>query len=99
MKPLVPSQFLDAYGDGINVVLLTVDDPLGGEARAAAQRVADRFTRYVRFWDCRIRTPEDTAHVECCRVPQYRVVVDGAERVSHVGVLDDESLVEMIGAL
>ena len=51
------------------------------------------------FWHCRLKTPEDTEAVECCRVPQYRFIVDGSERQSHIGVLEDEDLIAKLGEL
>ncbi len=99
MRALDPAQYLDAYGPGVNVVLLTIDDDLGAEALACFTRVADRPNHYVTFWTCRITGPEDTEAVECSRVPQYRFIVDGSEKTAHIGILEDEELITAIAEL
>lgn len=99
MTPLAPTRLTDAYDAGISVVLFTSEDPLGAEARTIAQRVSEVLGSHVRFWDCRLRSAADTAEVECCRVPQYRLIVRGTEQTAHIGVLEDEQLLAMIREL
>lgn len=83
-----------AYGPGAHVVLLVLaDDDLTGPAVRAFSRISE-MTESVSFWLIEIVSPRDAEAVQALRYPQYRFVQDGSEQHQHVGILEDEELLD-----
>jgi hypothetical protein len=98
-RTLQPDRYYDEpYGAGLHCILLCLDDDLYGEAVGPFERVA-AHVRLCTFWLCRVESVEDAEAVQAIRYPQYRFIRDGSERYVHVGVLNDEELVDCFDRL
>lgn len=83
----------EPYQAGTHVVLLTQPDDLADAAYGPYERVSRRMPA-VHFWHVEIGSVADVEAVQALRFPQYRFFRDGSERHAHLGLLDDEQLIE-----
>jgi len=99
IKETTPSRYLDdAFGQGINVVLLHLGDEMYQEALGPYVQAAQRFegSRWVNLWVCCIQSDDDCVAVQACRFPQFRFLVNGVEKSSHLGALEAREIVQTI---
>lgn len=95
MKRLEPDRYYDEpYGRGTHVVLLALaGDDLTGPSVRAFERVSEVAGSFT-FWLVEITSVGDAEAVQAIRYPQYRFIQNGNERHQHVGILEDEELLE-----
>lgn len=99
IRRLNPTDYYDGpYRPGTHCVLLALADELTAAAAPPVRRVADAMPT-VTFWICNVTGPEDAEAVQAVRYPQYRFIRDGTERHCHVGLLDDDQLVDCFDKL
>jgi hypothetical protein len=81
----------------VHVVLLHLRDDLYQDALSGLCAVVPRlYGSRIRLWTCHVHTPDDAALIQACRFPQYRIIVNGIEKTSHVGVLGERELLDKI---
>jgi len=98
IQDLPVDRFLDEpYGRGLHVVLLHLNDDLYIDARDYMKVVVPRLHGgNINLWTCHVRSAEDVAMIQACRFPQYRFILNGVEKLSHVGVLDDRGFLDKV---
>ena len=99
IRRIEPTDYYEQpYGRGTHVVLLVIADDLAAAAAGPFKRAAETMPA-VSFWVCCVTSPEDAEAVQAVRYPQYRFIRNGQECYCHVGLLDDDELVECFDKL
>lgn len=94
MRQLSPDRYYDEpYGAGLHVVLLCRPDELQRAAAGPYERVSNMMPTTA-FWAVTIATEADAESVQAIRFPQYRFLRDGSELSVHIGLMDDDQLVD-----
>lgn len=95
LRGLSPDRYYDEpYRHGAHVVLLALTgDPLTRAALRPFERVS-KMTQSFSFWLVEIASTAQAEAIQAIRFPQYRFVQNGSETHQHVGVLEDEELIE-----
>jgi len=88
----------DPYQSGRHVVLLCLPDSLQDVAERSFERVS-AIMPTTTFWSAVITSDDEAEVVEAVRYPQYRFLCNGSEQSVHVGLLDDDRLLDCLDHL